>query len=148
MENTCRATITFGDSKIIFEGSSEFVQEQVEKFAGRANASTPGDTGELRRPIQGSAEKQLITQKRPRGHHEIVTVLAFALSEAGMKEFGEDDIRRAYIRAEVRPPKHVSQALRDAKSKWDFITSGSRRGMYRLANNGDRVVRFDLPRPA
>jgi len=70
------------------------------------------------------------------------------VTESGMNEFSEQDIRRAYLRAEVRPPKFVSQALRDAKNKFDYLESGSKRGMYRLSNHGDRTVRFDLPRVA
>jgi hypothetical protein len=144
----CKATIAFDDSKITFEGPPEFVQDQVQKFAGLQR------TGTLRRdtppgadhPVQNSIEKQLFLDKRPRGHHEIATVLAFALGESGMKEFSEQDVRRAYLRADVRPPKYVSQALRDARNKFDYIEAGSKRGMYRLSDHGDRVVRFDLPR--
>lgn len=145
MDEVCKATITVGDSKITFEGSADFVEAQVEKFAGTQQGPVAvGDAGS--RPAQASTEKQLIAQKRPRGHHEIVTVLAFALTESGTKEFTEDDVRRAYIRADVRPPKYVSQALRDAKNKFDYVTAGSKRGTYRLTNHGDRTVRFDLPR--
>jgi hypothetical protein len=148
MQDSCKATITLGDSKITFEGPSEFVQAQVEKFAAMQPAGTLlGDNADgTERPARRLTEKQLVIEKRPRGHHEIATVLAFALTESGMKEFSEEEIRRAYIRADVRPPKYVSQALRDAKSKYDYITTGSKRGMYRLTNHGDRTVRFDLPR--
>jgi|SRR5580704_203329 hypothetical protein len=150
MEEICKATITLGDSKITLEGSAGFVQSQIERFAGTHQSPAPrGDTGAGNgRLAQASTEKQLVAEKRPRGHHEIVTVLAFALTESGTKEFTEDDIRRAYIRADVRPPKYVSQALRDAKSKFDYITTGSKRGTYCLTNHGDRTIRFDLPRQA
>jgi hypothetical protein len=145
----CKATITLpDDSKITFEGPSEFVVGQVEKYATTRLAASV-----LENPLaisgqqsHGAAEKHLVAQKRPRGHHEIVTVLAFSLTESGTTEFNEEEIRRAYLRADVRPPKYVSQALRDAKSKFDYITSGKKRGTYRLTNHGDRTVRFDLPR--
>ena len=87
----------------------------------------------------------MIAAKHPRGHHEIVAVLAFSLAEGGQEEFGEDEIRRAYIRAGVRPPKVVAQALRDAKNAPYFLESAGR-GRYRLSAHGDRTVRFDLPR--
>lgn len=150
MEDQCKATITLGDSKVTFEGPALFVQSQVERFSTiqaleqrvpMASQPNPG----LHEP---SREKQLVAEKRPLGHHEIVIVLAFAVTESGMNEFSEQDIRRAYLRAEVRPPKFVSQALRDAKNKFDYLESGSKRGMYRLSNHGDRTVRFDLPRVA
>jgi hypothetical protein len=147
MEENCKATISIGDSRITFEGPAEFVQAQVEKYAAmRTSATVAGDAtaGQVTPP--GPKEKQIVVEKRPRGHHEIATVLAFALSEGGMKEFSAEDVRRAYIRAEVRPPKDVSQALRDARSKFDYITGGSKRGLYKLSSHGDRTVRFDLPR--
>jgi len=145
-----KATITLGDSRIIFEGSPAFVEEQVKKFArGQlGSAQGPDARSGFELPAQASLEKQLVSDKRPRGHCEIVAVLAFALTESGAVEFNEEDVRRAYIRAGVRPPKYVAQALRDAKSKFEFIKAGSKRGTYRLTNHGDRVVRFDLPRSA
>ena len=89
----------------------------------------------------------MVEAKRPKGHSETVAVLAFCLSQGGAPEFSEEDIKRAYLRAKVRPPKVVSQAIRDAKNNFDYIEAGSKRGMYRLSNHGDRTVRFDLPRP-
>ena len=91
-------------------------------------------------------EKQLVLAKRPDGHSETIAVLAFALAESGVPEFSEEDMRKAYIRAGVRPPKVVGQAIRDAKRLNDFVDYGSQRGRYKLSNHGDRTVRFDLPR--
>lgn len=145
----CKATIDVGEARITIEGPAEFVQKQVRTFAG-LHSNPHHEESEVSHSVSSIAgaltEKQLVAAKRPKGHHEIATVLAFALTEAGVKEFTEDEIRRAYIRADVRPPKFVSQALRDAKSKFDYIETGSKRGTYRLTNHGDRTVRFDLPR--
>jgi hypothetical protein len=147
---TCKATIMVGDSTMTFEGSAGFVEAQVEKFSSNRplGASISGSQLLADNAAQGLTEKQLILQKRPRGHCEIVTVLAFCLAESGVKEFSEEDLRRSYLRADIRPPKYVSQALRDAKSKFDYIEAGTKRGLYRLSSHGDRTVRFDLPRPA
>jgi hypothetical protein len=92
------------------------------------------------------SERDLVAAKRPSGHLETVAVIAFGLTQAGLGEFAEDDERRGYLRAGVRPPKVVAQALRDAKNRMDYIESGSKRGFYRLSPHGDRTVRFDLPR--
>lgn len=146
---TCKATIVWSDdSKVTFEGSAAFVESQLQKYGDRSALPVQPDDNLVSAfsSNQGSDEKQLVLLKRPRGHHEIATVLAFALTESGLTEFTEEDIKRAYIRAEVRPPKQVSQALRDAKSKFDYIAMGSKRGIYKLTNHGDRTVRFDLPR--
>jgi hypothetical protein len=147
MEEQCKATVILGDSKIVFEGPPAFVQAQVDRFASARPTSQPSTPVPEAAPAEAqSGEKRLIAEKRPRGHHEIATVLAFGLTESGQAEFTEEDVRKAYIRASVRPPKHVGQALRDARSKFDYIAPGSKRGTYRLTNHGDRTVRFDLPR--
>jgi len=91
-------------------------------------------------------ERELAEAKRPSGHLETVAVLAFALAQSGIEEFTEAEMRRAYLRAGIRPPKVVAQALRDAKNRMDYIEPGHKRGTYRLSQHGDRTVRFDLPR--
>jgi len=150
MTKMAKATVTIGDTSITFEGPVEFVDQQVSKYAtsNMSRQGHQGDQGEIARTgSQGTvpAERSLIAEKRPRNHPEIVAVLAFALGEGGVEEFTEDDIRRAYIRGGVRPPKVVSQAIRDAKNNYDFIEAGTQRGHYKLTNHGDRTVRFDLP---
>jgi hypothetical protein len=50
------------------------------------------------------------------------------------------------VRANVRPPKVISQALRDAKNSFDYLEPASKRGHFKLSHHGDRTVRFDLPR--
>jgi len=130
---------------------SSLVEEMIAKYASSSKwqAKDGGDKYSTASAIvaTSSNERDLITAKHPHGHHEIVAVLAFALTEAGTREFTEDDVRRAYIRAGVRPPKVVAQALRDAKNKYEYVEVAGTRGRYRLTNHGDRVVRFDLPRP-
>jgi len=145
-----KGEIQFGDKKMKFEGPKEFVQEMVARYSAvsnpQAKTEAPEYFSENAILPPGGIERNLITAKRPHGHNEIVAVLAFALTESGTREFTEDDIRRAYIRAGVRPPKVVAQALRDAKNKYEFLELAGARGRYRLTNHGDSVVRFDLPR--
>jgi hypothetical protein len=147
----CKATIVIGNATVTFEGPAEFVEAQVLRYADQSHFKQEiKNDGMVNTESQQEGapltERELLERKRPSGHAEIATVLAFALTANGMEEFGEDDIRRAYIRAGVRPPKVVAQALRDAKSKYDYISNGSKRGVYKLTNHGDRTVRFDLPR--
>jgi hypothetical protein len=154
MPDICKATITYNNIKIVLEGPREFIEDQIAKYAPAASAHeasnqinkfllTAGESAETQNHF--TSERDLIAAKQPRGHHEIVAVLAFSLTEGGQEEFGEDEIRRAYIRAGVRPPKVIGQALRDAKNAHDFLESAGR-GRYRLSTHGDRTVRFDLPR--
>lgn len=147
---TFKAEVVLGDKKIRFEGPKEFVETMVAKYATSKkledDAKGPGASTGHDMSARGVSELELLAMKSPRGHHETVAVLAFALTEAGASEFTEEEIRRAYIRAGVRPPKVVAQALRDAKNNFDYLELAGRRGVYRLSNHGDRVVRFDLPR--
>jgi hypothetical protein len=148
-EKIGKATIQFEDKKIIFEGPSDFVESMVSKYTNTSKQAAKQAPNELTADASSTAgitERDLVTAKQPHGHPEIVAVLAFALTEAGKAVFTEDDIRRAYIRAGVRPPKVVAQALRDAKNRYEYLELTPNRGEYRLSSHGDRVVRFDLPR--
>ena len=150
MEAVTRATISVGDKTITFEGPADFVRGEVARYV-RPEA-TDGARAPEGRPLlvagddSGTSEGEVIRLKRPKGHSEIVAVLAFCLGQRGMVEFGEEDIKRAYLRAKVRPPKVISQAIRDAKNNFDYIEVGGKRGTYRLSNHGERTVRFDMPR--
>ena len=147
----CKGQVQFRDKKITFEGPREFVEAMIARYTdasklqGKQPACQYGTTAEI--IPAPTNERDLVLAKRPRGHHEKVAVLAFALTEAGNAAFTEEDVRRAYIRAGVRPPKVVAQALRDAKNRFGYLEVAGERGRYRLTNHGDRVVRFDLPRP-
>jgi hypothetical protein len=152
MTTEARATITVDDKVVTFEGPQGFVDAQVAKYIGGGIASDSlanrtGETQSLELTTKAVlTEKQLVLAKKPDGHSETIAVLAFALAESGIPEFSEEDMRKAYIRAGVRPPKVVGQAIRDAKKLTDFVDYGSQRGRYKLSNHGDRTVRFDLPR--
>jgi hypothetical protein len=148
-DKTAKATIRFEDKQIIYEGPSDFVEAMVAKHtqASKQAAKQGGlDVSADIPPSTGMTERELIAAKQPHGHPETVAVLAFALTEAGTPVFTENEIRRAYIRAGVRPPKVVAQALRDTKNRYEYLEVTPNRGEYRLSNHGDRVVRFDLPR--
>jgi hypothetical protein len=144
-----KGEIIFDDRKLAFEGPEDFVATMMEIYA---KASKPQGkleekqyTGTTAIVVSGGLERNLVSTKHPRGHHEMVAVLAFALAQSGTPVFTEEDMRRAYIRAGVRPPKSVGQALRDSKNKFDYLEVAGGRGHYRLTHHGDRVVRFDLP---
>jgi hypothetical protein len=152
MITEARATITVDDKVVTFEGPQGFVDAQVAKYIGGgissdSHTNNGGSTQSLELTTRAIlTEKQLVLAKKPDGHSETIAVLAFALAESGVPEFSEEDMRKAYIRASVRPPKVVGQAIRDAKRLNDFVEYGSHRGRYKLSNHGDRTVRFDLPR--
>jgi hypothetical protein len=152
MRATARAIIRVRDKTAIVEGSPQFVDAQVAKYisgAGPSDSSSHSQSPVLFSESEIDSppiEKQLVLVKRPAGHAETVAVLAFALAQTGTLEFTEEDMRQAYLRAGVRPPKVVAQAIRDAKNVFGYVDTGSKRGRYKLAHHGERTVRFDLPR--
>jgi len=152
MEAAVKATITVDNKVVTFEGPQEFVDSQVAKYIGQSHSSDinmHSDSVVASSELKANAvlsEKQLVLAKNPKGHSETVAVLAFALAQSGTVEFSEEDMRKAYLRASVRPPKVVGQAIRDAKNAFDYVEAGKKRGTYKLSNHGDRTVRFDLPR--
>jgi hypothetical protein len=143
MEKTVKVAVTVDNRRITIEGPEDFVRAEVQRFMSQ------GEDGAASKPANNVraalTERELIAQKRPRNQTETVAVLGFCLAENEHGEFTEADIKKGYIRAGVRPPKVISQALRDARNKFDLIEAGTKKGTYRLSAHGERTVRFDLP---
>jgi hypothetical protein len=142
MKKQFQITVSMDGNKVIVELPQDILRmldHPADEDVGR------GRTHNIRN-VEQLTERELVVQKKPRGHAETVAVLAFYLRESGNAEFTADDVRRSYIRAGIRPPKVIAQALRDAKNKHDLIESGSKRSTFRLSPHGERTVLFDLPR--
>ena len=137
MQKTLTATVTL-------EGLEDFVRAEVRRFMSPNGSDANGTSASTEDRI-ALTERDMIAQKQPKNQTDTVAVLGFCLAENGHGEFTEADIKRAYLRAGVRPPKVISQALRDARNKFDLIEAGTKKGTYRLSAHGDRTVRFDLP---
>lgn len=135
-------TITFDDKKITMEGPEDFVRGELDRITGASTKTGSPSNGE-----STETEKALIQAKKPKRHHDIIAVLAFHFLQQGKPEFTPEEIRKAYIRAGVKPPKVIDQALRDADRHHDLVEAGATRGTFRLSHHGERVVRFELPRP-
>ena len=154
MTKRVEVTVTIGDRKITFEGPEDFVRSEVQRLTAKGNATGMPQGMGTATPSQEVAaldssvaiERDFVAQKRPHGHNETVAVLGYVLTKNGQPEFTAEDIRRAYIRAGIRPPKVVSQALRDAKNINDYVQRGSKAGTYKLTTFGERTILFDLPR--
>ena len=154
MANRIQVTVTVGDRQITLEGPEEFVRTEVQRLTDMAVAASVGPHAEDRERRSGAdattkpfpSEKAFVAEKKPKGHSQIVAVLGYFLTKAEQAEFTPDDIRRAYARAGIRPPKVIEQALRDAKNVHDFLVRGNAPGTFRLSTHGQRVVEFDLPR--
>lgn len=141
-------TVEIGDSKVTLSGPEEFVREEVRHLTSKLSGKNPGAEEKAKktsRQDDAVTEAGLVAEKRPANHSETVAVLAYCMRQNGTAEFTEDDMRRAYIRAKVRPPKVVAQAIRDARNGFDLIEAGNGKGLYRLSHHGERTVLFDLP---
>lgn len=153
MSKQVEVTITFEDKRITIQGPEEFIRSEIDRLT-RAEGSREllTDPAQNLHPMPQQAisrrvsERTLIEEKKPRGHNEIVAVLAYALAQNGQAEFTAADVRRAYIRAGVRPPKVTAQALRDARNIADYLQPGAERGTFKLSPHGENAVLFGFPR--
>lgn len=139
-------TVTFQDKRVTIEGPEDFVRAEVQRLT---NMVVTPPTAPASAPLDqhgATSEREFVAKKKPSGHAETVAVLAYFLLQGGQNEFTAEDIRRAYARANVRPPKVIDQSLRDAKNVHDYLERGSDRGTFRLTPHGARTVEFDLPR--
>jgi hypothetical protein len=141
-----QVTVSLGDKQVTLDGPEDFVRAEVQRITNLlVPATSPAVIGSGGQ-VPPTSEAEFVSMKKPSGHPEIVAVLAYLLAESGQNEFSAEDIRRAYARAKVRPPKVIEQSLRDAKNVRDFLERGSTRGKFRLTLHGRRTVEFDLPR--
>jgi hypothetical protein len=142
-----QVTVTVGNKQVTLEGPEDFVRSEVQRLTNLLVDDRVSPVVATSPEVSSAqTERQLVALKKPSGHLETVAVLAFHLTKSGQAEFTADDIRRAYARAGVRPPKVMAQSLRDAKNVSDYLQKGSARGTFRLSPHGERTVEFDLPR--
>jgi hypothetical protein len=151
-EMESKGTVEWDGRKVTIEGPSDFVAKELQKFRDAALGSSVNSTGLTGGESASLADRPMtdgafIAQKMPKDHQEKIAVLAVRLKESGKDDFNADDIRRAYLRAGIKPPKALGQALVDAKRYKDFIEPATERGSYRLTHHGEDFVRFELPRP-
>jgi hypothetical protein len=148
MPEKIQVTVTMGDKQVTLEGPEDFVQAEVQRLTNMAVAATPAATsgGSAAETGIPGTEREFVALKKPNGHAETVVVLGYFLAKSGQAEFTADEMRRAYARAGIRPPKVVAQSLRDAKNVNDYLAKGSVRGTFRLSPHGERTVEYDLPK--
>jgi hypothetical protein len=144
-------TVKVADKEVTLKGPEDFVRSEVQRLtnsvaANRSPVVPPSPVNVSAMEALPATEREFVAAKKPTGHSETVAVLAFFLTKSGHEEFTHADIRRAYARAGIRPPKVIAQALRDAKNLNDYLEAGKKRGSFRLSAHGERTVEFDLPK--
>ncbi|HEX3986438.1 MAG TPA: hypothetical protein VHX13_07495 [Acidobacteriaceae bacterium] len=141
-----KGTVEWNGRRITVEGPPEFVSAELGRFRGGTEETLSPESGAATgRPMNDAS---FVTLKNPKDHYEKIAVLAVRLKEAGKTEFDDAEMRRAYLRAGIKPPKVMTQALVDTKRFRDFIEPTATRGQYRLTDHGADFVRFELPRKA
>jgi hypothetical protein len=147
MTQNIQVTVKVGDKQVTLDGPEEFVRSEVQRLTTLIAQPSPSNapSGDVPGATPAS-ERAFVSHKQPSNHLETVAVLAYLLFKTGKKEFTAEDMKRAYARAGVRPPKVMDQALRDAKNIKDYLEKGSEKGAFRLTPHGVRTVEFDLPK--
>jgi hypothetical protein len=144
-EKMAKGTVEWEGRRITIEGPADFVSAELERFRNGVPAANSTGNGDAR-ATRPTTEADFVAQKGPRDHYEKIAVLAVKLRDSGKEEFNDEDMRRAYLRAGIKPPKVMSQALVDTKRHKDYVEPSATRGMYRLTTFGSDFVQFDLPR--
>jgi hypothetical protein len=140
-----KGTIEWEGRRITVEGPADFVSAELDRF--RSATATPTKTSHSSpNPARPTTEADFVALKKPKDHYERIAVLAAKLKESGKPEFNDDEMRKAYLRAGIKPPKVMSQALIDTKRFKDYIESTTTRGMYKITDFGSDFVQFDLPK--
>ena len=149
MPQNIQVTVKIDDKQLTLDGPEDFVRSEVQRLTNMlaqigASGGAHGDPS----TTAPASEREFVSQKQPSNHAETVAVLGYLLLKEGKEEFTPEEIRRAYARAGVRPPKVIDQSLRDAKNVNDYLERGSNKGTFRLTPHGIRTVEFDLPKKA
>lgn len=146
-DESVKGTVEWEGRRITVEGPPDFVSAELDRFRSRQHAAPSESASAPAAPGQPVTDASFVALKKPQDHYEKIAVLAARLRDSGKAEFDSDDMRRAYLRAGIKPPKVMQQALVDTKRKKDYIEPTSTRGAYRLTDFGSDFVQFELPRP-
>ena len=56
------------------------------------------------------------------------------------------EIRAGLLLGKYHPPKSMPQALADCRRRYGFVVVGTKKGFWKLSNQGETLVELDLPR--
>jgi len=94
--------------------------------------------------------RDFINKINPSTHAETIAGFAYFLEKfKGVSEFNLDIIEQCYYELrlpEQEKPKALKQLLQDSKIKTGYLSSGKRRGYYRLSSKGESIISEKLER--
>ena len=152
-----KVVFSSGDARLELEGDQAFVESNLEKLLpmvrgngnGSVAASAHQNGGDGHEPAKRPRVllKTFITQKNPGNASEaIALVLHYKRQHEQKDELSGDEIRAALLQGGYRPPDAMAQALTDCRRRYGYIEVGTKKGMWRLTNQGETLVEIDLPR--
>ncbi|HDD43607.1 MAG TPA: hypothetical protein ENG63_01920 [Candidatus Desulfofervidus auxilii] len=150
MENLTRIGFTLEDLSWEIEGTEAFVKEEwgkikdylLEYLQAKLRSTTPTLVAINTRKLY-----EFYQQKNPRSHLKTITVFAYYLKHfEGKEEFSQTDLRQCYQALGLTPPKVLTQAIRDVRSRYKYFNKGSKRGYYTISPLGEKFVEEELPK--
>jgi hypothetical protein len=111
---------------------------ESEARGGHSGSGTDTETSNLR---------EFIAKYRPKGAvEEIPALIHWARKHENTDSFNENDIVSLYRRADIRPPKHVAQSMRDLSSKKYLRLKAvvGKTGHVNLSRPGEDFIMHDL----
>lgn len=156
-EQNYRIRIKNGEVEIEAEGDKEFVEkhvkelrEEMPKFAKELPPKENSSAPEIPREneLEELSLAEFYKQKQPKDHNETVVVFAYWLTnKEKKKEFKTKDITACYDNARIRKPSNTSQHVKNVSGgKKALLTTGSKKGYYKLTLSGEEFVEKVLPR--
>jgi hypothetical protein len=169
--NTYKAKISTSLGTFEFEGSQEFVEQQIEKLINieqsapkkaepaeseeaTAKRVAPGKSNGAKKSYveQPAMLPDLISGKDHvdslRKFYAFAVLTLWLKSNLDLKDVSIDEMWTLCKVLQVKPPKVLMQTFRDGKSKKGyFAMAAGKTSRYYLTSYGETFVEHDLPRP-
>ena len=152
-EQNYRIRIKQDAIEIEVEGDKEFVERHIEEFKKVlpkiAKELPTKEVLEIPKgeALEGLSLAEFYKKKQPKDYNETVVVFAYWLAKKkGQEEFKPKDILACFDEARITKPKNIRQHIGTvASGKTAFLTSGSKKGYYKLTLTGEEFVEKELP---
>jgi hypothetical protein len=154
-----RIVVARGEVRLELEGDQAFVESNLQKLLPMVRDVEAADTrsgsgvngkGAGSSPASKGGRqtfKTFMTEKSPNNTYEAIAIVLHYMRQHEQKdELSGAEIRTALIQGGYRPPDQMAQALTDCRRKYGYAAVGSKKGLWRLSNQGETLVEIDLPK--
>ena len=153
-----RIVVDMSASKIEVEGPASFVRKELSALlaliaAPHTELPAQRESRRSSRAIGRGSERLSLRRfaeaKAPGNTYEqMAVVLHYAENHEERPESSTNEILAAMGAAGFRRPKAPAQAVSDARRRYGYLQPGSKRGLWKLSQQGTLLVEDDLPRAA